>query len=78
MHYAITGYFKDVTEHWVARLDCGHDQQLQHNPPASNNAWVLTQMGRDDKIGVLLVCTKCIAGIAPDRQFSNLLSRQAA
>lgn len=78
MHYAINDYFQDTTGHWVARLQCGHNQELRHEPPASNNAWVLSQSGRDDKIGVLLVCTKCIAGIAPDHQFSDDLNQQAA
>jgi len=73
MHHTITGYFQNDAKQWVARLDCGHDQTLIHNPPVTNNAWVLTQMGRDDKIG-----TKCIAGVSPDRQFSSLLAREAA
>jgi hypothetical protein len=78
MHHAITGYFQDDAGHWVARLDCGHDLHLQHNPPVANNPWILTQTGRDDKIGVLLICTNCIAGVAPNRQFSSLLDREAA
>jgi hypothetical protein len=78
MHHAITGYFQDEAKHWVARLDCGHNQPLVHNPPVSNNAWVLTETGRDDKIGVMLVCTKCIAGMSPDRQFSSMLAKEAA
>ena len=78
MHHAITGYFQNDAKQWIARLDCGHDQTLIHNPPVTNNAWVLTQTGRDDKIGVILVCTKCIAGVSPDRQFSSLLAKEAA
>jgi Protein of unknown function (DUF3565) len=78
MHHAIIGYFKDATDHWVAKLDCGHNQQLQHNPPVSNNPWVVTQMGRDDKIGVILLCSKCIAGSALDRPFSSLFDKEAA
>ena len=78
MHYAITGYFQDVEGHWVAKLGCGHDQQLPHNPPVANNPWVLTQTGRADKIGVLVVCTDCIAGTAPNRQFSSSLDSKAA
>ncbi len=77
MHHAITEYFQDETGHWVAKLDCGHNQQLQHNPPLANNPWVLTQMGRDDKIGVILLCTKCIAGEKPDRLFSWHLEKEA-
>jgi hypothetical protein len=78
MHHAISDYFQGKAGHWVAKLDCGHEQELIHNPPVANNAWVLTQTGRDDKIGVLLVCKKCIAGVAPDRRFSELIDRQAA
>jgi Protein of unknown function (DUF3565) len=76
MHHAITGYFKDATGHWVAKLDCGHDLPLQHNPPAANNDWALTQTGRDDKIGVILLCSKCIAGAPRDREFNQFVVSQ--
>jgi hypothetical protein len=62
MHKAITGYLRDDAGQWVAKLDCGHNQHVEHNPPAQNNAWVLTQTGRDDKVGVLTICKKCIEG----------------
>lgn len=77
MHHAITGYFQDEAGHWVAKLDCGHGQHLPHNPPKANNAWVLTQTGRDDKIGVVLMCKKCIAGEMPERTFSSHLDQKA-
>jgi hypothetical protein len=67
MHHAISDYFQSKAGNWVAKLDCEHEQELKHDPPAANNAWVLTQAGRGDKMGVLLVCKMSIAGVTPDR-----------
>lgn len=67
MHQAITGYSQDDEGHWMAKLDCGHHEQMRHDLPKANNAWVLTKAGRDDKVGVVLICSNCIAGIAPNR-----------
>ena len=78
MHHAIIGYFQDEAGQWFAKLDCGHGQQLMQDAPAANNAWVQSQMGRDDKIGVLMICPKCISGEMPDRLFSSHLDKQAA
>ena len=55
----ITGYFQDEENHWVAKLACGHNQHVRHNPPLVSRPWVLTQAGRDGKIGVLLGCKEC-------------------
>jgi Protein of unknown function (DUF3565) len=77
MHHAIQGYYIDVAGHWVAKLDCGHNQALPHNPPMSDNPWVMSQRGRNDKIGVLMVCAKCIEGAPRDRQFSDLAGEHA-
>ena len=56
MKSAITGYHKDIENHWVAELSCGHFQHVRHTPPWSVRPWVLTKQGRDNKIGVLLDC----------------------
>ena len=63
----IVGYFQDEENHWVAKLACGHNQHVRHNPPLVSRPWVLTQAGRDGKIGVLLGCKKCDAGAPADR-----------
>jgi hypothetical protein len=70
MHQAITGYLQDDAGHWVAKLDCGHHEQMRHDPPTANNAWVLTHKGRNDKVGVVMICKKCIAGTPPDFHWS--------
>jgi hypothetical protein len=61
MQQPITGYFQDEENHWVAKLACGH------NPPLVSRPWVLTQAGRDEKLGVLLGCKKCDEGTPADR-----------
>ena len=66
MQQPITGYFQDEENHWVAKLACGHNQHVRHNPPLVSRLWVLTQAGRDEKLGALLGCKKCDAGAAAD------------
>lgn len=63
----IVGYFQDEENHWVAKLACGHNQHVRHNPPLVSRPWVLTHEGRDEKIGVLLGCKKCDVGAPADR-----------
>src|SRR6185312_9250223 len=36
----ITGYHRDDEQHWVAELDCGHNQHVRHNPPWVSRPWV--------------------------------------
>ncbi|MDO8456038.1 MAG: DUF3565 domain-containing protein [Burkholderiaceae bacterium] len=67
MQQPIVGYFEDDEGHWVAKLACGHNQHVRHNPPLVSRPWVLTHAGRDAKIGVLLACKKCDEGAPPDR-----------
>jgi len=67
MQQPITSYFQDEEKHWVAKLACGHNQHVRHNPPLVSRPWVLTQAGRDGKIGVLLDCKKCDEGAPADR-----------
>jgi hypothetical protein len=63
----IVGYFQDEENHWVAKLACGHNQHVRHNPPLVSRPWVLTQAGRDGKMGVLLGCKKCDAESVENR-----------
>ncbi len=56
---SIVGYHRDDEQHWVAKLACGHNQHVRHNPPWANREWVITQKGRDNMIGYELNCVKC-------------------
>jgi hypothetical protein len=62
MERKITGYHQDEEGHWVAELECGHQQHVRHNPPWSNRAWVMTAEGRAAKLGEVLNCKFCDSG----------------
>ncbi|UTW12426.1 DUF3565 domain-containing protein [Marinobacterium rhizophilum] len=62
MKQPITGYHLDEQGDWVAQLACGHFQHVRHNPPWMNRPWVVTEQGRQSKLGVMLECRKCDAG----------------
>jgi hypothetical protein len=67
MERKITGYHRDEEDHWVAELECGHNQHVRHRPPWSNRPWVTTADGRTSHLGHLLACRKCDRGAPPDR-----------
>jgi hypothetical protein len=67
MKQPITGYHLDDEQHWVAELDCGHNQHVRHNPPWVSRPWVTTAEGRARMLGHLLACRKCDEGAPPDR-----------
>jgi hypothetical protein len=67
MDRAIVGFHQDAEQHWVAELDCGHDQHVRHDPPWINRPWATTNEGRTAAIGRMLRCPKCDAGAPPDR-----------
>ena len=54
MKRAIVGFHKDEKDDWVAELECGHQQHVRHNPPWLIREWVLTEVGRRNKLGYLL------------------------
>jgi hypothetical protein len=62
----IIDYHKDVEDHWVAQLACGHFQHVRHNPPWTTRPWVVTSEGRDSMLGFELSCKKCDQGQGPD------------
>jgi len=33
MNKRIVGFHLDEEQHWVAELECGHNQHVHHNPP---------------------------------------------
>jgi len=59
MLQAIIGFHLDNEQHYVADLAYGHTQHVRHTPPWQNRPWVLTEQGRDEKLGVELNCKKC-------------------
>ncbi|HEY8608508.1 MAG TPA: DUF3565 domain-containing protein [Noviherbaspirillum sp.] len=67
MERSIVGFHQDGEHHWVAELDCGHNQHTRHDPPWINRPWVTTPEGRAATIGKTLRCKKCDDGAPPDR-----------
>ncbi|WP_164101477.1 DUF3565 domain-containing protein [Candidatus Laterigemmans baculatus] len=59
MEREIVGYHRDEENHWVAELDCGHNQHVRHDPPLVSRPWVLTPEGRNSRLGVRLNCVLC-------------------
>lgn len=59
MKQKIVGYHVDEENDWVARLACGHNQHVRHNPPWMNRKWVTTKKGREAMLGFELNCVKC-------------------
>jgi hypothetical protein len=56
----IVGYHQDDAGDWVAKLECGHQQHVRHDPPWQNRPWVITEAGRVGRIGTTLSCVECI------------------
>lgn len=67
MQQRIIGFHQDNERHWVAELECRHNQHVRHNPPWINRAWVVKPQGRDRMLGHALNCKKCDSGAPPDR-----------
>jgi Protein of unknown function (DUF3565) len=59
MKRKIVGFDKDEENDWRAELDCGHLQHVRHIPPLISREWVLTEAGRQEKLGAELDCKKC-------------------
>jgi hypothetical protein len=63
MNRKIVSFHQDDEGHWVARLECGHNQHVRHNPPWINRPWVITPEGRQAALGAELDCKKCDEGV---------------
>lgn len=63
----IVGFHQDQEQHWVAELECGHDQHVRHQPPWQNRPWVVRPEGRAQALGQSLNCVKCAEAAPPDR-----------
>ena len=66
MKQRITGFHRDEAGDWVARLACGHNQHVRHQPPWTNRPWVVTAEGRERVRGQTLNCVKCDRGAQVD------------
>jgi len=66
MQRRITGFHQDEEGHWVAQVDCGHNQHVRHQPPWTLRPWTQTPEGRRQALGQTLDCVKCGSGAAPD------------
>jgi hypothetical protein len=70
MQQAIIDFALNDEQHWYAILACGHTQHVRHTPPWQNRPWVMTEIGRQEKIGMLLECKLCNEN--PHSQIKNL------
>lgn len=59
MKQKVTGFHQDSENHWVAELSCGHAQHVRHDPPWQERPWVITQEGRESRLGLELQCKRC-------------------
>ena len=69
---SITGFHLDDENHWVAKLECFHGQHQRHNPPLISRPWVVTDDGRNARLGTSLNCLRCDRrempqGLLPDQ-----------
>ena len=51
MNRKIVGFHQDEEQHWVAELECGHNQHVRHTPPWTIRPWVITPEGRTRALG---------------------------
>ncbi|MDR0237161.1 DUF3565 domain-containing protein [Acinetobacter sp.] len=59
MLQTIVGFTLDEQQHYVALLSCGHRQHMRHTPPWQNRPWIMTEQGRQEKIGLSIECKQC-------------------
>lgn len=59
MKRRIAGFYEDVEGYFIAMLECGHEQHVRHKPPLVERPWVLTETGRQSRIGFELNCREC-------------------
>ncbi len=64
----MTGFHLDTDGHWVAQLQCGHNQHVRHDPPWMHRPWVTTAAGRAAMLGRPLECLKCDEAAPPDER----------
>ena len=65
MNRRIVGFHQDDEQHWVAKLECGHNQHVRHHPPWELRPWVPPEEGRRTRLGETLngvLCEEAAAG----------------
>ncbi|MFT5113471.1 MAG: hypothetical protein ACI8P9_002802 [Parasphingorhabdus sp.] len=77
MKRPIVGYHQDEESHWVAKLECGHNQHVRHSPPFINRPWVLTAPSRQAMKGTELNCKKCDISAARDWLSNDTAKRKS-
>ncbi|MEO8202201.1 MAG: DUF3565 domain-containing protein, partial [Gemmatimonadota bacterium] len=55
----IVSFHQDEEFHWVAELECGHQQHVRHDPPWQVRPWVLSGTTRAEHLGTTLDCPLC-------------------
>jgi hypothetical protein len=48
MDRRIAGFYQDEESFWVAELECGHQQDVRHNPPMTLRPWVNDEKSRNN------------------------------
>ncbi len=59
MQTTLSGFHRDDQGDWVAELECGHAQHMRHRPPWELRPWVMTDDGRQQKLGEAIDCPLC-------------------
>ena len=67
MQRRIVGFHRDCQQHWVADLECGHSQNVRHDPPWQERPWVLDEAAREARLGTSLNCILCDEPPATER-----------
>ena len=65
MQRRIVGFHQDAELHWVAELECSHNQHVRHIPPWFVRPWVVSATGRAMALGTMLECRLCDAEMVP-------------
>ena len=66
MDRRVIGFHQDQEQHWVAELECGHNQHVRHDPPWTHREWVTAPERRKAHLGMTLECKKCDTGAPRD------------
>ncbi len=59
MERSIVGFRRDEAGDWIADLECGHSQHVRHHPPWQVRDWVVSEAGRNSRLGTVLHCRLC-------------------
>jgi hypothetical protein len=76
MKQRIVGYHVDAEGHWIAKLECGHQQHVRHAPPFIERPWVVTEEGRASRFGEELNCTECDGAVRREGPWRPWRARQ--